>query len=261
MADQPVADGAWIFVSHSHKDLRKVREIRDFLEGEGHHPLLFYLKCLEQNDARLPNLIRDEIKARNWFVLCDSENAQQSTWVQEEMRIVKAMPDEDRVYEIIDLTKDLGSQLHLLTSLSKRATVFISYARTDKEIAGQIYHELAKHDYRVFWDVESLRPATDWQRATISAIEEASRRGFVLVLLSPDYVARKYSFRELEYASKIFGEKSHTNIIPVIVRDREQLFSGPLLEALSYRLVDLTTGPISERIQALIADLKQRPMI
>ena len=36
-------DGAWIFVSHSNKDVKKVREIRDLLEREGHKPLLFYL--------------------------------------------------------------------------------------------------------------------------------------------------------------------------------------------------------------------------
>lgn len=46
--------GAWIFVSHSHHDLEKVRQIRNYLESRGHNPLLFYLKCLTNNDARLP---------------------------------------------------------------------------------------------------------------------------------------------------------------------------------------------------------------
>ena len=49
--------GAWIFLSHSHHDLEKVRHIRNELERRGHHPLLFFRKCLEDDDARLPGLI------------------------------------------------------------------------------------------------------------------------------------------------------------------------------------------------------------
>ena len=37
MSEKPNQDGAWIFVSHSNKDMKKVREIRDVLEREGHH--------------------------------------------------------------------------------------------------------------------------------------------------------------------------------------------------------------------------------
>lgn len=61
---------SWIFVSHSHHDLEKVRKIRNYLEMHGANPLLFFLKCLNDDDARLPELINDEILARNWFVLC-----------------------------------------------------------------------------------------------------------------------------------------------------------------------------------------------
>ena len=57
--------GAWIFVSHSHRDLEKVRPIRNELERRGHHPLLFLLKCLEDDDARLPELIRRKSKPAN----------------------------------------------------------------------------------------------------------------------------------------------------------------------------------------------------
>ena len=46
--------GAWIFVSHSHKDIEKVREIRNELERRGHNPLLFFLKCMDDDGALLP---------------------------------------------------------------------------------------------------------------------------------------------------------------------------------------------------------------
>jgi len=52
-------------VSHSHRDLEKVREIRNELERRGCNPLLFFLKCLDADNALLPKLIQDEIKARN----------------------------------------------------------------------------------------------------------------------------------------------------------------------------------------------------
>ena len=61
-SDMHNSEGAWVFVSHSHRDLEKVREIRNYLESKGRNPLLFYLKCLGDNDARLPELIRDEIE-------------------------------------------------------------------------------------------------------------------------------------------------------------------------------------------------------
>ena len=59
--------GAWIFLSHSSKDIAKVREIRNELERHGHNPVLFFLKCMENTDADdrlLWELIEREIKAR-----------------------------------------------------------------------------------------------------------------------------------------------------------------------------------------------------
>ena len=55
--------------------MEQVRPIRNELERRGHNPLLFFLKCLEDDDARLPELTREEIQARAWFILCDSLNA------------------------------------------------------------------------------------------------------------------------------------------------------------------------------------------
>ena len=41
---------------HSHRDLETIREIRNELERRGNDPVLFFLKCLEADDARLPEL-------------------------------------------------------------------------------------------------------------------------------------------------------------------------------------------------------------
>ena len=49
--NSPQGQGAWIFVSHSHRDLEKVREIRNELERRGCNPLLFFLKCLDADNG------------------------------------------------------------------------------------------------------------------------------------------------------------------------------------------------------------------
>ena len=83
--------GAWIFVSHSLGDILQVRRVRNSLEELGHYPLLFYLRSLA-DDSEIDGLIRREIEARNFFLLCDSENARVSRWVQAEVRIIKSQP-------------------------------------------------------------------------------------------------------------------------------------------------------------------------
>jgi len=136
MTDKTENDGAWIFVSHSHKDLKEVREIRNELERRGHKPIMFYLKCLEDDDADLPDLLRREIEARTWFILCDSPNSRASRWVQREKEIVKSL--KGKVYREVDIAEGLGPDLDKVVEIAKRATVFLSYARTDAHQARQI---------------------------------------------------------------------------------------------------------------------------
>lgn len=75
-----------LFVSPSHRDLEQVLPIRNELERRGHNPLLFFLKCLDADDARLPELSRDEIKVRERFILCNSPSARNSGWVRQESK-------------------------------------------------------------------------------------------------------------------------------------------------------------------------------
>lgn len=39
----------WVFLSHSNLDYDNVRRVRDLLENDGFRPIMFYLKCLEDN--------------------------------------------------------------------------------------------------------------------------------------------------------------------------------------------------------------------
>ena len=179
--------GTWIFVSHSNRDIEKVREIRNELERRGHNPVLFYLKCMEvteADDLLLWQLIEPEIQAREWFVLCDSPNARSSPAVLREMELVRSMVNEGKVVEVVHLDGDLQNEIRKVIGLSKRCTVFLSYSHRDSLIAEQIRHSLEQHGFSVWFDRDSLGAGNDWQKSIQSGMDEAIARGFVLLLLS-----------------------------------------------------------------------------
>ena len=92
----------WVFLSHSNKDYEKVRIVRNILEEHGFRPLMFFLKCLDddKNDEEVRHLIHREIDSRHRFILCDSPNAQASDWVKEEVDYIKS---KERFYQTVDL--------------------------------------------------------------------------------------------------------------------------------------------------------------
>ena len=49
--------GKTIFLSHSSKDIDKVRKIRDILESLDYEPLLFHMKCLDDDNETLEDFI------------------------------------------------------------------------------------------------------------------------------------------------------------------------------------------------------------
>lgn len=252
--------GAWIFVSHSHRDLEKVRQIRNELEKRGHNPLLFFLKCLEDDDARLPELIREEIKAREWFILCDSPHAKNSGWVQQEIELIKGM--EGKVFEMIDLSKNLQAELHKIVRLTKRATVFLSYASADRAVADAIRRALLAHEFTVTMPEDFSPSAQPFQAVVSKAIDDAVARGFVLVLLSSASLRSKFVAAEIEYGLSRARQNPRSNIIPVVI---EAFPPGSIPPAIEFQLAniqrfDLTTGRFGERVEELIQSLKTREM-
>ena len=261
MPDEPKAEnkgsgeGAWIFLSHSNKDFEQVREIRNELERRGHKPLMFFLKCLDSDDARLPELLKAEITARSWFILCDSPNAAASKWVQEEVAMIQGM--EGKVFRKVDLSKGLQAELHKLVELSKRATVFLSYVQRDREVADRVRRALLNHDYRAWFD-EAIIAGDAWTFAIGTAISNAIKEGFVLLLLSPDSLASEYCRGEIEYALQLAARSQRSNVIPVVVAPIAREALPPQLANIQW--FDLTTGPFEERVEELIRNLKARDM-
>jgi hypothetical protein len=251
-------DGAWIFLSHSHKDIAQVRQIRDELERLGHNPLIFFLKCLEDDESELPDLLRREIEARTWFILCDSVNSRVSNWVQEEVKMIKSL--QGKVFEVIDLSNNLQKELHKLIVLSKRATVFLSYAYKDLPLARRIAYTLKQSDYRVFLDMEDLPAASDIFSTVRAAIDDAIGLGFVLVLLSEDALTSEWCKEEAQYALGRARASQKSNVIPIIIGKRAAVSDALPLHLAAVRCFDLTVGDFDERMAELISHLKTSEM-
>jgi len=166
MIENDIEEGFWVFVSHSTKDFERVRLVRNALEDSGFRPILFYLKCMEDEDE-INELLKREIDARRRFILCDSPNAQASKFVQSEVDYIKA---QQRMYEIVDLSSiDFDSEtlqedvLKLIKPFRVRTNVFLSYnSCTDREIVGLVKKHLALNGF-ISTDV-ALFDSQEWYR-------------------------------------------------------------------------------------------------
>jgi TIR domain-containing protein len=247
-----MSEGAWIFLSHSHKDFDKVKDLRNELERQGHHPLLFFLKCLD-DDSEIDGLIRREIEARSWFILCDSANSRSSRWVGEERKIIASLSTHTSA--MVDLEDPLTTQLSSISGLTKRATVFLSCASFDGQSAKRIEDSLRADDFGVFSPLQ-IPPSVSWDAEIESALNAAVDRGAVLVLLSQSSMTSEWLRHEVKLALE--RAEPHTgrrNIVPVFL-DPPQLtleFAPPdMLEMLGrIQGFDFSTGEFAENMARL----------
>lgn len=142
-----------VFLSHSSKDIEKVRQIRDILEVLEYEPLLFHLKCLDDDNGNLETFIKKEIESRNIFIYCKSQNAENSLWVKKELEYIKSF-DSKRLYTI-DITlpfKDTIVQLlQSLTEIIKKNRIFLScsHSSPDKEFGDYLEDFLTSQNFEV----------------------------------------------------------------------------------------------------------------
>ena len=187
----------WIFLSHSNKDFPKVRLIRNYLEDHSCRPLMFYLKCLS-NDDEIDDLIKREIDCRTRFIICDSENSQTSKWVQSEVKYIKS---QQRSYETIDLSKSEDEIKAQLDKLVRSTQIFLSYSRNDYELVNAVYSHICKYDIRCFFDAESLTSG-NYQNKISHAIDLAKDFGFVVFFASKYSLSAHFVVSELQYSMK-----------------------------------------------------------
>ena len=135
----------WVFLSHASTDFESVKTIRNYLEESGFNALMFYLKFLDDDDKKekIQEFLEWEIQARNIFVLCSSESARKSKWVQWETDLVKRLPS--KIFREIDLDKlkyKKCTELSKLDDLMSLSTLYFSYSHDDNDIVDKIYKEL-----------------------------------------------------------------------------------------------------------------------
>lgn len=198
---------AWVFVSHSNRDLAAVRRVRNELESQSALPILFFLKCVGDHHE-LDKLIEREIRARHFFLLCDSVNAQGSNWVQQEVAFVRSLPNK-RIGDL-DLGDPWREQQKAIKALLENATVFLSYAQSDQRL-GQVrpYAEfLATEDFAVFDPMVDLKPGMPWTDTIERALREAAHGGHLIQFVSVAALRSPFIAREFTYFVEASGAAS-----------------------------------------------------
>lgn len=189
----------WIFLSHSNKDFEKVRMIRNYLEDRSCRPLMFYLKCLS-NDDEIDALIKREIDCRTRFIICESENTRSSKWVQSEVNYIKS---QQRAYETVDLNKSDDEIKSQLDELVKSTQIYLSYSRKDMNIVNSVYSHIRKYDIRCMgmYDQVDFYKGVHYQDVVINDIDLASEFGFVVFFASERSLRGEWSIESLAHAA------------------------------------------------------------
>lgn len=140
--------GGFLFISHSHEDMDKVRRLRNKLEDEGYEPLCFYLKALDDNEEELDDLIKREIDAREWFIYADSVNARQSEWVQKECEWRKRDESKNKYIWVVDL--ESGSSIEeFVEDFSDKLRINIIHDDRDSDFVNKLAFKLRQRDLQV----------------------------------------------------------------------------------------------------------------
>lgn len=196
-------EGGYMFISHSHKDLKKVRILRNDLEEAGFEPLCFYLKCLTEHDE-IEGLIKREIDAREWFIYADSPNSRASEWVRKEREYIDSLGNKKT------LTVDLESETSMhdvARRIIKGLRVNLIYSVQDIDFIHKLSKKLIEKELQVttYDNAENVE-------GIIANIKKASENGANIIVLSKNSANSKYLMSELDFA---FSYESL--LLPVII--------------------------------------------
>lgn len=212
----------WVFLSHSNKDYEKVRQVRNMLENQSLRPLMFFLNCLNDEDE-IDSLVKREIDSRTRFILCDSDNARKSRWVQMEVDYIKS---QNRICETIDLSKSVEEIQASLHDFINKTKIFISYNREEYAMAKKVYDRLSHYDFSVYIDMY-----WDFNKDCHQKYEDAlnflhnsvvQSDGYVLSIMNENILnyqsGSRYELVKAIQDNKSIG-KSIPNIIPFVSKD------------------------------------------
>lgn len=207
----------WVFLSHSSKDYDKVCLVRNELEKYNFRPLMFFLKCLDDDkyNKEVENLIFREIDSRSRFILCNSSNAQNSEWVKKEVEYIQ---DKNRFFFTIDLSKANDSE-YLKKEISrfiKRSTIILSYSHKDIEMVRELKEELVKRDFIVYDLLNILTDKDFASKEMAKSIKDIiAAGGYFIPLVSKNFLNSEWCLLELKYAVQCLNINGYRKILPI----------------------------------------------
>ena len=192
-------ENTWVFLSHSNMDFPKLTIVRDKLEALGYRPLLFFLKCLE-DDKEIRALIYREIDARERFILCRSENSEKSDWVKEEVKYIESLR---RPYEVIDLEASDAAIDAAIKDFNQRSTAVL--CSTENAVAKETVDVLEAKAFKVINLNERGYGGTSLSIQGIKNYVKKNRdifeKAYFIVLVS-----RKLREEETEFLNGLVGD-------------------------------------------------------
>jgi len=208
------SQGSWIFISHSSSDIEKVRLIRNEFERLGQNPLAFHLKCLNTDTpegiTELEDLIKREIKARDWFVYCESAEAEKSVYVQMEREYVAAL--EKKMIWRIDMSKPIPDILEQVRKIVTDIHLFVLYSYRDKDLVHPLIGVLQERDYCILTEAD-FRPGGNAFRQVSQEMLKSAAYGAFLMILTKESIHNYFMMQEYMRA------KSYNAAIVVFIFD------------------------------------------
>lgn len=205
-------DGGFLFISHSHKDKDKIRQLRNKLEEEGYEPLCFYLKCLDDHPKELNDLIKREIDARKWFLYAVSENSRTSPYVQMECDYRRNSKNSQMWEWDLESGKPIDEISDIIT---KGLRVNVIYSHKDMDFTKKLVCKLRQNDFQVKWDGD-LDFGRDWSEQLNENVLDGSRYGANIVVLSKNSNNSQPVNAEVKSAIE-----NQSLILPVYIEDVE----------------------------------------
>ena len=233
----------YVFISHSHQDIEKVRLIRNAMEAEGFEPLCFFLKCLTDDDE-IEGLIRREIDAREWFVYVDSPNSRASAWVAKEREYISSLGSKQIV--TIDLNRETDMQA-VARKLIRGLRVLILCGSADEALAKRLQECFIEKDMQAFLNADAaektpdcscvlviLSEASDRSAALEQSVYAAAKAGpaFISVLVGdPELSGRWDDLREQSKATHYLSAEASKRKLEEFVRRIETDITHDLRKA------------------------------
>lgn len=230
-------DDIWVFLSHSYKDYERVRDVRNLLEEHDFRPIMFFLKCLDDNDE-LDSLIKREIDSRKRFILCDSENAKASEWIGKEVAYIKS---KQRYYYTIDINKPIELISQDIMQFIRESTVFISCSINDfkyfTQLKSMLYNDLG---LKVIDLQNELNNCVPYSSQIYNIIDNCLSNGYVLFFITDAFLRSEYCLNELRY---VLDKDNIENVIFLIANTKlrsnmETLSDIPFNKKIYCRCVD-----------------------